>query len=133
MTIPSFSLKEKIALVTGARRNIGRRLAQAFAEAGADVALIDYLDEGGELDEVKNSIEALGRKAIAIKADITIKADVEQMVRTTVDAFGTIDILINNAGVGCPGRALDINEELWDKVIDTHVKGCLLCSQLWQR
>ena len=129
MVMPNFYLKGKVVLLTGARRGIGRTFAIAFAEAGADISVIDYLDDGGELDEVKNSIEAIGRKAITSKANVTIKADVEQMVRSTVEAFGTIDILINNAGIGCPEKAQDISEENWDKVIDTNVKGCLLCSQ----
>ncbi len=129
MSIPTFSLEGKVALITGGRRGIGKTFALAFAEAGADVAVCDYMDEGGELEAVERGIKEFGRKALTIKADIRLKADVENMVKETVDKLGTIDILVNNAGIAGPSPIVDTDEEFWDSIIDTHIKGYFLCSQ----
>ena len=129
MTLPSFSLEGKVALVTGGRRGIGRTYALTFAEAGADVAVSDFTDEDGELEAVERDIKGFGRKALTLKADITRRDDVERMVKETVDKLGTIDILVNNAGIAGPSSIIDITEEFWDRMLDTHVKGYFLCSQ----
>ena len=129
MSIPTFSLEGKVALITGGRRGIGKTFALAFAEAGADVAVCDYMDDGGELEAVESGIKKFGRRALTMKADITIKADVERMVKETVDKLGTIDILVNNAGIAGPSLIVDIEEEFWDRLIDTHLKGYYLCSK----
>jgi NAD(P)-dependent dehydrogenase (short-subunit alcohol dehydrogenase family) len=121
------SLKGKVAFVTGAGTGMGRAFALGFAEAGADVALCSRSGEG--LAEVAREIESMGRRALAIKADVSSKADVDGMVEKTVGEFGRIDALVNNAAVAIKGELLDIEEEVWDKVININLKGCYLCCR----
>ena len=130
MSIPSFSLERKVAVVTGGRRGIGRAIALAFAEAGADVAVADFVVEGGELAAVAEEIQRLGRRSLAFQTDVTRSSDVDNMVQRVIDELGVIDILVNNAGiVGLGSTVLETTEDDWDKVIDVNLKGCYLCSQ----
>ena len=99
MSIPDFSLKGKVAFVTGGRRGIGQTIALAFAEAGADIAVCDLVVEDGRLEEVAEEIRRMGRRALAAQADTSQKADVENIVDKVMNQFGTIDILVNNAGI----------------------------------
>jgi len=126
--IPSFSLEGKVAIVTGARRGLGKGIALAFAEAGADVAVCDVAD-GGELADLQERIRDLGRCCMATQADVTRKGDVEDLVQKVVDEFGRIDVLVNNAGVLGSGPVLEQSEEAWDSVLDTNLKGTFLCCQ----
>jgi len=127
--VSPFSLAGKAAIVTGGRRGIGRAIALALAEAGADVALGDRVVDDGELNAVAEEVKKLGRRALAIQADITKKADVDSLVQKTLAEFGTIDILVNNAAMNIRAPLLELNEEGWDRVIDTDLKGYYLCSQ----
>jgi len=129
MTIPSFSLEGKMAIVTGGRRGIGKTIALAFAEAGADVAICDQVLEDGELEAAAEEIQRLGRRSLAIKADITQKTDIDNMVQRMMDEFGFIDILVNNAAMTISAPLLDLREDGWDRVIDTDLKGYYLCCQ----
>jgi len=129
MSISNFTMTGKIALITGGRTGMGRAYALAFAEAGADVAICSRTDGGGELEAVADEIRNLGRSALAIKADVSRKDDVENMVRKAVAELGNIDILINNAGIIIGGPLLEAEEDTWDKVIDINLKGCYLCCQ----
>jgi len=129
MNIPSLSLKDKVAIVTGGRTGIGRAIALAFAEAGADVAVCDAVVSDGQLESVSEAIRKLGRRSLALQADITRRDAVEGMVQKTVLELGGIDILVNNAGVLARASLLETPEELWDKIIDTNLKGCYLCCQ----
>ena len=129
MSIPSFSLEGKVALVTGSRRGIGKAIALAFAEAGADVAVCDFVIEDGELGAVADEIQRLGRRSLAVQTDVTQKAEVDNLVKRVVDEFGVIDILVNNAGIAGGSTLFQTPEDEWDKVIDTNLKGCYLCSQ----
>jgi NAD(P)-dependent dehydrogenase (short-subunit alcohol dehydrogenase family) len=122
-------LAGEIALVTGARRGIGRTIARAFAEAGADVAICDIVTEDGALQEAAHEIEGLGRRCLVIRADTSRKAEVESMVASVVDYFGAIDILFNNAGVLIRSSLLDMTEEAWDTLIGVDLKGYFLCAQ----
>ena len=131
MTI-TYSLEGKRALVTGSRRGIGKAIALVLAKAGADVAVCDYVMEDGELVKVAKEIENMGRHCLAIRCDVSKKADVEEMYKA-IDAFGSIDILVNNAGTAVKAWFLDISEEDWDRVMDVNVKGMYLCSQLAAR
>ena len=90
MNIPDFSLAGKVAIVTGGRRGIGKTIALAFAEAGADVAICDIVVEDGLLEEAAKEIKQLGRRSLAIKVDTTLKADVVKMVQEVIDQFGAI-------------------------------------------
>ncbi len=133
MNIPTFKMAGKVVLITGGRTGIGKALAIAFAEAGADVAVCSRTVKGGELEAVAGEIRKLGRRALAIRADVSDKADVENMVSKTVAELGDIDILINNAGISQRSLRLSLletEEEVWDKVIDINLKGAFLCSQV---
>jgi L-rhamnose 1-dehydrogenase len=120
-------LKDKVAIVTGAARGIGRAIALRLAREGADVAVVDISDAQGM--QTARSVEGLGRRAIFVHADVTQPQEVERMVQATLEAFGTIDILVNDAGI-CPFKSfLEISPQLWDQVLDTNLKGYFLCSQ----
>jgi 3-oxoacyl-[acyl-carrier protein] reductase len=129
MTKPNFSIEGKIALVTGAKRAIGREIAITFAECGADVAVCSRNIDDGELDSVVKDIRKLGRRAIAVQADVSKKADVDNMVKKVLGEFGRIDILVNNAAVIVKSYLLDYKEEDFDQVMDIDLKGTFLCSQ----
>jgi NAD(P)-dependent dehydrogenase (short-subunit alcohol dehydrogenase family) len=129
MSIPTFSLSSQVAVVTGSRRGIGKATALTFAEAGADVAVCDIVIEDGQLEAVAEEIRRLGRRSLAVRTDVTRKADIDNLVAKVVSELGEIDILVNNAGVPNVTPILNYTEEEWDKVVDTHLKGCYLCSQ----
>ncbi|GAI66248.1 unnamed protein product, partial [marine sediment metagenome] len=129
MSKPKFSLEGKVAIVTGARRGIGKEIALTLAEAGADVAVCDVVVEGGELEAVAKEIRGFGRRSLAAQVDISQKADVDNMVQKVVDELGAIDILVNNAGLTIKSPILEAREEDWDRIIDTDLKGYFLCSQ----
>jgi len=123
-----FSCKGKVALVTGAASGLGFVFAEAMAEAGADVACAD-IDEKG-LAEVVGVVTAKGQGAIAIKCDVSKEVEVKDMVRKTVDAFGTLDILFNNAGAGqvpTPLHELDTDE--WKQLIEVDLHGAFYCAR----
>lgn len=132
MSIPTFSLKGKTAIVTGAKYAIGRAIALAFAEAGADVAVCTrvFKDAAHDLGAVAEEIQRLGRRSLAVQTDICKKTDVDNMVQRVMNEFGRIDILVNNASVMVVKEsALDHSEDDWDRVIDTDLKGYYLCCQ----
>ena len=129
MGAPSFPLPGKVAIVTGGRRGIGRAVALALAEAGADIAICDRVIEDDELKAVAEEVRRLGRRSLAVQADITHKTDVESLVQRVIDEFGVIDILVNNAAMNIRAPLLELGEDGWDRVIDTDLKGCYLCSQ----
>jgi NAD(P)-dependent dehydrogenase (short-subunit alcohol dehydrogenase family) len=129
MSNPTFSLHGKTALVTGSRRGIGKTIAMAMAEAGADVALCDVVTDDGQIDSVARQIESFGRRSLVLRADTSRKSDVEALVRTITDRFGVIDVLVNNAGVNAPSAILDLDEETWDHILDVDLKGYFLCAQ----
>lgn len=124
-----FSLTNKVAIVTGGRRGIGKEIALVLAEAGANVAVCDYIDDDGQLMATVQALERLGRCSFAIKTDISHKPDVDNLVQSVLDKFGKIDILVNNAGIGAWGSLLNLSETEWDKVINTNLKGYYLCCQ----
>jgi NAD(P)-dependent dehydrogenase (short-subunit alcohol dehydrogenase family) len=129
MSIPSLSLSGKVAIVTGGKRGIGKAIALAFAEAGADVAVCSRRLEDGDLVAVADEIKRLGRRSLVIKADISQRADVENMVQKVKGELGTIDILVNNAAMNIMAPVLDLREEGWDKIMNTDLKGYYLCAQ----
>jgi len=129
MSVPGLSLEGKLAIVTGGRRGIGRAIALAMAEAGADVALCDRVTDDGELAAVAEEIQRLGRRALAVKADVTRKVDVDNLVQVVTGEFGTIDILVNNVAMNIMAPLLELGEDGWDKVINTDLKGYYLCCQ----
>ena len=94
MSMPSFSIEGKIAIVTGARRGIGKAIALTFAQAGTDVAICDFVVEGGELEAVAEEIRGFGKRSLAVQADVSKKADVDSFVKRATDELGPIDILV---------------------------------------
>jgi len=129
LSVPDFSLQGKVAVVTGSRRGIGKAIALTFAQAGADVAVCDYIVEGGELEAVAEEIRGLGRRSLAVQTDVSKKSDVDNMVKKVTDELGPIDILVNNAGTYRGSVLIQQTEEDWNAVIGTNLTGCFLCSQ----
>jgi NAD(P)-dependent dehydrogenase (short-subunit alcohol dehydrogenase family) len=127
--MPSFSLQDRVAIVTGARRGIGKAIALTFARAGADVAVCDYVIEGGELEAVAEEIRAIGRRSLAHQTDVSRKSEVDSFVKAVENELGPVDILVNNAGISRGSVLIQQTEEEWQAVIDTNLKGCFLCSQ----
>jgi len=120
-----FDLTGKIAIVTGAARGIGQGIAVEMARKGANVVVSDIIPG----NDTVNQIKKLKRKSIYVKADISKKKEVENLIKETIKNFKKIDILVNNAGVYISGNTLDLPEETWDKTMNINLKGCFLCSQ----
>ena len=120
-------LKGKTAIVTGAAQGIGKVIALGLAKCGADIAVSDINEDS--LSSAVKEIEALGRKAIAVKMDVSSLKDCEDMVKKTIDAFGKVDILINNAGITRDTVLLRMKEEQWDQVIQVNLKGTFNCTK----
>lgn len=121
-------LEGKKALVTGASRGIGRAIALALAAEGADVA-VNYAGSEAAAKEVAAEIEAMGRKAIVIQADIASNEMSTAMIDKVVAEFGRIDILVNNAGITRDGLLMRMKEEDWDAVLNTNLKGVFNCTK----
>lgn len=120
-------LEGKVALITGAGSGIGEATALRFSEEGARVVINDVDIENA--NRVAGEIKANGREAIVIKADISKKDEVENMIKQIVDQFGKLDILVNNAGINRDAFAKKMTEEQWDAVININLKGTFLCCQ----
>ncbi|KAJ50781.1 gluconate 5-dehydrogenase [Clostridium tetanomorphum] len=122
-----FDLTGKVAIITGASSGIGVQIAKAFAEQGADVAILARRYK--RLKKLAKEIESMGRKALPIKCDVTIEKEVISSVKTVLNNFGKIDILMNNAGVDSVGSVDIIDETEWDRVMNTNLKGVFLMSK----
>jgi len=120
-------LNNKIAIVTGARRGMGRAIALALAREGANVVVSDVSQE--DCQKVVDEIEKLGRKGLALKCDVSSSNDVEDMVKRTVAEFGRVDILVNNAGILTFKPFLELTDEDWDKTLSVNLKGQFLCAR----
>jgi 3-oxoacyl-[acyl-carrier protein] reductase len=121
-------LKDKVALVTGSSRGVGKAIALAFAKEGAKV-MVNYTSNEKAANEVLETIRKMGGQAGVFKADVAKKAEAQALVQATVDAFGGLDILVNNAGFTRPAMMLKMTEEQWDAVVNIHLKGAWLCAQ----
>jgi len=122
-----FDLTNKVAIVTGARRGIGKGIALMLARAGAKVVVSD-IDEN-ECQKVVEEIKKIGSDGLAIKCDVTNRKEVEEMVKKTIEKFGKVDILVNNAGIAPFKPFLEMAEEEWDRVLAVNLKGYYLCAQ----
>lgn len=127
MSLPNFSLEGRVAIVTGGSKGIGKAIALTFAEAGADMVVCSRAL--ADLESVAEEIRRLGRRSLAVSADITQQAAVDNLVQKTIAEFGNIDILVNNAGIGILLPLVEHSEEDWDRVVDTNLKGYYLCSR----
>jgi 2-deoxy-D-gluconate 3-dehydrogenase len=123
--LDKFKLNGKAAIVTGAARGLGQGLAVGLAEAGADVAVVDVIDQA----ETCAAIKKLGRKCVAIKADLSKTADIPNIIDTTVKTFGHIDILFNNAGIIRRADLTEFSEKDWDDVININQRTLFFLSQ----
>jgi 3-oxoacyl-[acyl-carrier protein] reductase/pteridine reductase len=126
--VPPSSLAGKVALVTGAGKRIGRSVALRLASEGADV-VVNYHSSKAEAAEVVAQITAMGRRSVAIPADVAKKAEVILMFAAVEKEFGRLDILVNNVGMFFPAKFEELTEEQWDRILDTNLKSQMLCSQ----
>jgi 3-oxoacyl-[acyl-carrier protein] reductase len=122
----------KTVLVTGSGSGLGCGIATRFAEAGADV-IVNYQRSRDGAQAVVQAIEKLGRRALALQADVTDRSSVESLVSRTAAAFGRLDVLVNNAGVYPLASLLDMTDVDWDAVVDSNLRGVFLCTQLAAR
>jgi 3-oxoacyl-[acyl-carrier protein] reductase len=120
-------LHGKNALVTGGGRGIGREIALKLARAGADVAVSDIDRETAQ--QTAGAIETLGRRSLALKADVSNSTDVAAMVASFLEKFGAIEVLVNNAGITRDGLIIRMKEEDWDAVVDVNLKSVFLCCK----
>jgi len=125
-------LADKVVLVTGASRGIGRGVAEVLAEEGAHVA-VNYVSSAAKADEVVEAIRQRDRRAIAVQADVTNRQQVEAMVERVTRGLGPIDVLVNNAGVESIVPFLELDDAEWQRVTDVNLKGEWLCSQVVAR
>jgi NAD(P)-dependent dehydrogenase (short-subunit alcohol dehydrogenase family) len=120
-------LNNKTAIVTGARRGIGRAIALALAREGANVVVSDISQK--DCQKVVDEIERMGKRGLALKCDVSSSNDVEDMVKRTVAEFGRVDILVNNAGIITFKPFLELTDEDWDKTLNVNLKGQFLCAR----
>ena len=120
-------LKSKVAIITGARRGMGKSHAKTFAKSGAKVVVADISLE--ECQQVADEIKKEGGEAIAVKCDVTKKEDIDNMVKAAVGKWGKVDILVNNAGICQFKPFLELTEEEWDRTININLRGYFLCAQ----
>jgi 3-oxoacyl-[acyl-carrier protein] reductase len=121
-------LTDKVALVTGGSRGIGRAICLELAAQGAKV-VVNYAGSQGAAEETVALIKQNGGEAISVQGDVASSADAEKMVATTIEAFGRIDILVNNAGITRDNLLMRMKEEDWDAVINTNLKGVFNCTK----
>jgi NAD(P)-dependent dehydrogenase (short-subunit alcohol dehydrogenase family) len=124
--------KDKVAVVTGASRSIGRGIALAFAGEGCAV-VVNYRKSREEADEVVDTIRGMGGRAIAVQCDVSKRDEVEAMFAAAIEEFGKVDILVNNAGIAAGGSILETTDEVWDRHMAINLKGVFLCSQVAAR
>lgn len=117
-------LKDKVALVTGSARGIGRAIAEAMAREGAKVVIMDR-----DAAEARRTAQEIGETAFAITADVSKPKEIESLFQDAVDHFGGLDILVNNAGIGATRLVVDIELEEWERILRINLTGAFLCSQ----
>ncbi len=120
-------LKDKVAIVTGSGRGIGAETTRALAEEGARIVVTDI--DGQAASDHCAALQRDGFSAIAVAADVTRAADVQRLVQAALDAFGSVHVLVNNAGFARDARIVKLSEADWDAVVDTVLKGAFLCSK----
>jgi len=126
MSASGLRLRGKVAIITGAGSGIGRATALLFAEEGAKVVICDIAESGAE---VCKEITEKGGEAMFIRSDVSKVEDVAYLIKKTIEGYGRLDVLINNAGIPSHGTVLDIAVAEWDRVLDVNLKGAFLCSK----
>jgi NAD(P)-dependent dehydrogenase (short-subunit alcohol dehydrogenase family) len=125
--VGAFSLDNKVALVTGGGKGIGRAIALGMADAGANIVVCSR--NLPDLEEVSKEIGKIGRDSLPVKADVTIKEDIENLVQKAKEKFGKVDILVNNAATSYMRPLMDLREDGWDKIFNTNLKAVFLLSR----
>ena len=120
--------KKRVVIVTGASRGLGREIAVRFGSAGERV-VVNYLTHASNAQEVVEEIVCLGGEAVPLQADVRVAAEVEAMIKSTLDLFGAVDVLVNNAGITKDGLLVSLKEQEWDAVMDTNLRGPFLCTR----
>lgn len=120
-------LKDKVSVVTGGARGIGREIALLFARNGSDIALLDV--NAGALEATRKEIESIGRACMVAVVDVTKGAEVDVFIQKTLDKFKKIDILVNNAGITRDGLLVRMSEVDWDAVLGVNLKGAFNCTR----
>jgi len=120
-------LKDKIALVTGAGRGMGRAIALQYAQAGAAVAAADI--DATTAHDTSAAVEALGQRSLPIQADVGNTAQIDAMIRQTVETFGRLDVVVNNAGITRFLDIMEVTEEDWDRIHQVNARGVFFCMQ----
>ncbi len=120
-------VQDKVAVITGASRGIGRGIALALAAQGAKVVAVGT--NLAATESVAEEIKAAGGEAVPVQANVTLSDDVDKIFTAAKDAFGRVDILVNNAGITCDGVFLRMKDSDWDSVLDVNLKGAFLCSR----
>jgi len=122
--------RQPVAIITGGSRGIGRAIVERLAADGF-ATVINYFSRRDAADEVARSVESAGGSALVVQADVAVAADRARLIQDTMDRFGRIDVLVNNAGITSPGRKdlLDVTEESWDQVLGTNLKGPFFLAQ----
>jgi len=128
MRFLKMKLSGKVALVTGASSGIGKAITLYLAEEGADVA-INYHSNVEEADEVVRQAKVMGKRAIAVKADVSSNVEVKEMFSKVISEFSTLDILINNAGIGNLMPAVSMTDDVWNIMLGTHLYGTMNCTR----
>jgi 3-oxoacyl-[acyl-carrier protein] reductase len=118
----------RVALVTGSSRGIGRAIALALARSGADV-VINFHSRSNEAQEVEAQIRGLGRRSVAIQADVSVQTETQRLIKETENQIGPVDILVNNAGIARAQPIEEITEKDWDQLIAANLKSCFLVTQ----
>jgi len=120
-------LKDKVAIITGSGSGIGRGIARIFADEGAKIVVVDWDNDGGEKSAA--DIRRAGGNAVFTRCDVSEEDQVRAMVRTTLNRYGRVDTLVNNAGIGMFRSVLDTSSEDWDRCLNVNLKGVFLCSK----
>jgi 3-oxoacyl-[acyl-carrier protein] reductase len=119
--------KDKVAVITGASRGIGRSIALALAAEGARIVAFDL--DIAETEKVADEIRAIGVDALAVQGNVTVAADADRLIDAAMEKFGRVDILVNNAGITRDGLLMRMKDEEWDAVLNVNLKGAFLCSR----
>jgi NAD(P)-dependent dehydrogenase (short-subunit alcohol dehydrogenase family) len=122
-----FDLTGKCAVVTGGSKGLGRSIAAALVQAGADVAIVSRTP--ADVERAAAELRAHGRRVLAVPADVTDEASIQRMVRVVIDQLGQIDILVNNAGIGDTAAVVEMEATYWDQVMNVNVRGPVLCCK----
>jgi len=122
-----YDLTDKVAIITGGGTGIGRAIALEFARAGADSTIASR--NLGNLEKVAEEVKSMGKRCLAIATDVRIPEQVDTMVQQTVNEFGRVDIMVNNAGASFPCPVEDLSPNGWDAIVNINLKGTFLCSK----